>query len=76
VDALPVNKNREGQTEWMIPPATVKAIRVAEKLALPLHKELETEIQRKKLINPYDPEIQEAERHLKVLFQGSILIRE
>ncbi|EAB4350043.1 integrase [Salmonella enterica subsp. enterica serovar Senftenberg] len=63
-------KTGEGQTEWMIPPAAVKAIRVAEKLALPLHKELETEIQRKKLINPYDPEIQEAERHLKVLFPG------
>lgn len=63
-------KTGEGQTEWMIPPAAVRAIRVAERLASPLQKELQIEIRQKEQANPHDPEILEARRHQGAIFLG------
>jgi len=54
----------------MIPPAAVRAIRVAERLAAPLQKELQIEIRQKEQANPHYEEILEAIRHQGAIFLG------
>jgi integrase len=66
-------KTGEGATEWMIPDAAVRAISIMERWAYPYQQEVADEIQHRRMKNPMDPEIAEAERHLQALFLGSAL---
>lgn len=62
------DKTGEGKTEWMIPTAAVEALRVMEKWALPLQAKLADEIAQRRVVNPQDFEIAEAQKHVGALF--------
>lgn len=63
-------KTDEGKTEWMIPEAAVRAVRVMERWAEPYQAALSAEIEAKRAIDKYDPAIALAEEHLGALFVG------
>lgn len=64
------DKTGEGDTEWMIPPAAVQAIKVMEHWAKPYQASVDAEIARRRLADPHDPEIAEALKHRDALFLG------
>lgn len=64
-------KTGAGDTEWMVPEAAVRALRVMERWAKPHQAHLAAEIEARKLRNPRDPEIAEAARHQGTLFLAS-----
>jgi integrase len=59
-----------GHTEWMIPHAGVTALRVMDRWAKPYQAKIEEEILARRAIDPRDPEITEASRHVKAVFLG------
>ncbi|MCS4065479.1 integrase [Pseudomonas putida] len=59
-----------GIHDWMIPEASVRALRVMERLAAPFQARIATEIEQRRRANPQDPEIAEAVKHRKALFLG------
>lgn len=65
-------KTDEGRTEWMIPEAGVTALRIMDRWAKPYQAEIEVEIAWRRAADPLDPEIAEAQRHLKAVFLSVI----
>lgn len=63
-------KTGVGQTEWMIPEAAVRALRLMDRWAEPLQAKILSEILRLTAANPLDPEIAEAQRHVGAVFLG------
>lgn len=63
-------KTDEGKTEWMVPEAGVRALRVMERWACPYQALLQEEIQRLRKVDGNDPRITEAEEHVGALFLG------
>ena len=63
-------KTDAGHTEWMIPEAAVTALRVMDRWARPAQAIVEREIARRRAVNPADPEIAEAQKHLGAVFLG------
>lgn len=61
-------KTGEGQTEWMVPEAAVRALSVMERWSTPYRVLLESEIEKRRQRNPKDPEIAEVQRHAKAVF--------
>ncbi|MBW4795343.1 integrase [Pseudomonas tolaasii] len=61
-------KTDEGIHDWMIPEAAVRAIRTLERWATPYQAMICDEINKRRLINPQDPQITEAQSHRKCLF--------
>lgn len=64
-------KTDEGIHDWMIPEAAVRALRVLERWAAPYQAIIADEIIQRRRINPQDPEIAEAYKHLHSLFLGA-----
>jgi hypothetical protein len=62
------DKTGEGNTEWMIPEATVKALRTMDRWAKPYQAMIEVEIVALRADNPNDPVIAEAKRHQRAVF--------
>jgi len=63
-------KTGEGYTEWMIPPAAVAALRVADWWALPYQAKIKSEIMRRRKKSSRDAEIAEARKHQDAIFLG------
>ena len=63
-------KTDAGHTEWMIPEAAVTALQIMDRWAQPNQAILELEIARRRAVNPTDPEISEAQKHLRAVFLG------
>lgn len=61
-------KTGAGRTEWMVPPAAVSAVKVMERWVRPYRAMLEAEIAMRQTADPHDPEIAEAQDHVKALF--------
>lgn len=61
-------KTGVGKTRWMIPEAAVKAVQVMERWALPSQQIIAEEIRLRRHVSPKDPEIAEAQLHVKALF--------
>lgn len=61
-------KTGAGDTEWMIPEAAAKAIRIMERWAKPYQEQIADEIVERRARDSRDPEIAEAERHRNALF--------
>lgn len=68
-------KTNEGATEWMIPDAAVRALKVMDRWAEPYQRSLADEIERRRRHNPMDTEIAEAERHQRAVFVGTDLVK-
>ena len=65
-------KTDAGHTEWMIPEAAVTALRIMDRWARPYQAMIKKEIARRRVANPVDPEIAEAQNHLGAVFLGVI----
>lgn len=63
-------KTDEGHSEWMIPEAAVTALRLMDRWATPYQVMIEAEIASRRAVDPADPEIAEAQRHLAAVFVG------
>lgn len=63
-------KTHEGHTEWMIPEAAVVALKTMDRWAKPFQALIADEIKRRRAVDPTDPEIAEAQRHLNAVFLG------
>lgn len=64
-------KTDTGDTEWMIPEAAVKAIKVMDRWALPYQSMIARELAHRREANPTDPGIAEAVRHQHAIFLGA-----
>ncbi len=64
-------KTDEGPTEWMIPPAGVKAIELMERWAKPYQSAIQRELEILRGADPLDPVIAEAAAHQSALFLGA-----
>lgn len=62
------SKTDEGETSWAIPEAAVQALQVMDRWAKPYQALIQREIAERRLANPQDPEIAEAQRHSKAVF--------
>jgi hypothetical protein len=63
-------KTGEGHTEWMVPPAAVAALRIADWWALPYQSSIKAELSRRRNKNSKDPELAEARKHQNAIFLG------
>jgi hypothetical protein len=63
-------KTDAGHTEWMIPEAAVKALKVMDRWAKPWQAKITEEIDNRRAIAALDPEIAEARRHVGAVFLG------
>lgn len=66
-------KTDEGVAEWMVPEAAVTALRVMERWAKPYQAMIEAEIAARRAADPLDPQIAEAQRHLRAVFLATPL---
>lgn len=64
-------KTDTGVHDWMIPEAAVRALRLMERWAEPYQAMISAEIAERRKINPLDPEIAHAQKHLRTLFLRS-----
>ncbi|WP_321367550.1 integrase [Pseudomonas extremaustralis] len=63
-------KTDAGIHDWMIPEAAVRALRLMERWAAPYQALISNEIVQRRLIDPHDPKIAEAQKHRHSLFLG------
>jgi integrase len=68
-------KTGEGHTEWMVPEAAVKALRLIERWARPYQAAIEAEIAARRAADPFDPEVAEAQRHARAVFLASLPLK-
>ncbi|AKA82347.1 site-specific integrase [Pseudomonas synxantha] len=64
-------KTDEGPHDWMIPEVAVRAIRVMERWTMHYQAMISDEIIKRRLVNPQDPQINEAHAHRNSLFLGT-----
>lgn len=64
-------KTNAGMCDWMIPEAAVRALRLMERWSAPYQMLIAEEIAARRRLNPQDPEIANAQKHLHSLFLGS-----
>ncbi|AIN60104.1 MULTISPECIES: site-specific integrase [Pseudomonas] len=64
------DKTDAGIHQWMIPEATVRALRVMERWALPYQAMITAELLKRRRSNPHDPQIVEVNKHRHALFLG------
>lgn len=69
------DKTSEGDTEWLIPPAAVRALRLMERWAKPYQANIDAEIKLRQQANPNDPEIADAMKSRLALFLGVSLTK-
>lgn len=65
------DKTDAGIHDWMIPEAAVRALRLMERWSAPYQAMIAAEIVQRRRINPYDPEIAEAQKHRQALYLGA-----
>lgn len=63
-------KTDAGVRDWMIPSVSVQTLRLMERWAEPFQNLITAEITERRRVNPYDPEITNAQRHNHALFIG------
>lgn len=63
-------KTDAGVHDWMIPEIAVRALRVMERWATPYQAMIADEIKQRRHLNPHDPQIADAQKHLRSLFLG------
>lgn len=61
-------KTGEGHTEWMVPEAAMKALRLMERWARPYQAAIDAELAKRQAAEPFDVEIPEAQRHARAVF--------
>lgn len=64
------DKTGAGKTEWMIPEAAVKALRVMDRWAIPLQAMVANRVAQLNAANPKDPDIADLQRHSGAVFLG------
>ncbi|NMZ71035.1 hypothetical protein SAMN05216370_3656 [Pseudomonas peli] len=64
------DKTDIGVHDWMIPEASVRALRLMGRWAVPYQAMIASEIGRRRRANPHDPQITEAQKHRHALFLG------
>lgn len=64
------DKTDAGICDWMIPDAAVRALRLMERWAEPYQANIADEITARRKVNPFDPEIANAQKHRHALFLG------
>lgn len=63
-------KTDAGHTAWMIPQEAVYALKVMDRWAEPFQAMIDLEIERRKIANPADTKITEAQAHRNAVFLG------
>lgn len=63
-------KTDEGIHDWMIPETAVRALRFMERWSAPYQLMIADEINRRRRLNPHDPQIAEAYKHRHSIFLG------
>lgn len=67
------DKTDAGIHDWMIPEATVRALRLMERWSGPYQAMIASEIAQRRRVNPHDPQITEALKHRHALFLGAAM---
>lgn len=67
------DKTDTGIHDWMIPEVAVRALRVMENWAAPYQAIIAAEIAQRRRINPFDPQIAEAQKHRHAVFLGATM---
>ena len=62
------DKTYTGIHDWMIPEAAVRTLRLLERWAVPYQAIIAAEIVQRRRINPFDPQIAEAQKHRNAIF--------
>ncbi|HHV91577.1 MAG TPA: integrase [Pseudomonas aeruginosa] len=63
-------KTDAGLHDWMIPEASVRALRLMERWASPYQAMIASEIEQRRRANRHDPQIAEAQKHRHAIFLG------